>query len=338
MHAIASALLSQALSSDTMENEDTARTLLAALYQRHPTRVRTAADALSDSAPEQAEFFTALVRALALPLPASTSAGTGAPAVLGSADADAAVRAAAVAELYAALADGDVQDQEAGALRAALRARVEDDDVSVLEALYTPPAGAQDELVEAWRGDAAGYIRALVRAVYPADSAAAPTRTAVRLHAQGAAWRVVPALATEDVAEAACWALFFPLLLLTRGRAKTARAAWAVLADARAEAFVGKLAVLKPAVAAWRAEGAADGEKEDAAGMARVNAAVANGIAGRLPPLLSCTRCTLLTIARRRCCHLCRRRTRRDLVTPIPRAEQHRRARARARRARTDRA
>jgi U3 small nucleolar RNA-associated protein 10 len=296
-------LIERVLSSstdDATEGHSMTLRLLSIIQQRHSSPFTKSTSTLVSADSSLQPALDQLMLSLSI---AGTGSAGGASAqmdvVLASVHADPAIRAIAVRDIYKALATwGDVDSDEVASLREALRARVADTDPAVLGALYTETK----QLLPVLQEDAEAYVLVVAGAVHPAGTSAAAPRALVRAHVDFLSFHFLPSLPEDDVAttklvRAVFETIYFPFLLLSNPRHKTARAVWESMADERSSRGIGSLELvlgcvdtynwgMKDAEAAAARASSKKGAKENedekdpqARAMAKVNLAVASRMA-----------------------------------------------------------
>jgi U3 small nucleolar RNA-associated protein 10 len=215
--------------------------LLSSIQQRHPSVVQAAMSAITSNDPTHQSTIDKVILSLAISGSSSVTFAGGASAqmdvVLASKHADPAVRAIAIRDIHKALATwGNVEADEVITLRAALKARIEDPAPAVLVALYAEPRILLSVLQE----DPVAYITAVAAAIYPESGSSSASRAIVRSHVDFLSFTFLPAFTGDDpaavgVVRLAFEKIYFPSLLLSNPRHKTARTVWSAITDVRAE-------------------------------------------------------------------------------------------------------
>ncbi|KAI0632952.1 hypothetical protein C8Q77DRAFT_1120632 [Trametes polyzona] len=220
------------------ENSQRLRQLLSHLHQRHLKAVEAASALLIEEDDDKREAIEQLV--LSLSVAVTTPLGGDAEAatlLVGSTNADSAIRTRSVRDLLARLSDETAPETELQSIAAALLLRVHDSDASVLQALYTTSPEATVRALLAASPSPAGYLDALKQALHGAK----PSRDVIRAHLTFLFTHFLPAVAAqeEDGAEAtrelmrqAALDIVLPFLLYTKPRQKTAQAVWDILEKA----------------------------------------------------------------------------------------------------------
>ncbi|KAF9807205.1 hypothetical protein IEO21_08320 [Rhodonia placenta] len=203
-----------------------ARRALSNLYQRHPDIVQDASKAAMEDE-DKRELLDQIVDSLSIVGISSLSKqtqglNTDFDIVVASISADASVRARAIGNLYNILSSSE---SAADAMKAALRARIEDTEPAVLEALYAQPTLLLPLVLE----DTSGYLSTLTQILH--NQKDIPSRTVVRLHLAFVATHLSSPLREADaaLADRIVDELFFSYLLFTKPRQKTAAVVWEIL-------------------------------------------------------------------------------------------------------------
>lgn len=161
-------------------------------------------------------------------------------------------------------------------IRSALLARVHDTHVTVLDALYSKP----DTLLPLVSNDPLGYIQTLADVLH--SSTSSPSRNLIRSHLRFVAGHLYPRLATHDNAKeltpAVFQQIFFPYLLYSKSRQKTASMVWDLIKEnGDGDNSLSRYELLREC-----AERAQQGDDDSLDALAVVNATVADRIAGTL--------------------------------------------------------
>lgn len=145
-------------------------------------------------------------------------------------------------------------------IRSALWTRLHDSSQTVIDALYAEPS----KLIALFSTNVTGYIVALADIIHPQPPISTPARSIIRAHLDFLVSHLLltPTLKSPDLDRLAFEKVIFPLLLLSKPRLKTARAAWATL---ELDAASGGLAAL-PLVAAALESYSWEGSRSEAAG------------------------------------------------------------------------
>lgn len=173
-------------------------------------------------------------------------------------------------------------------MRSAFLARVHDS-VAVLKALYSEPS----VLLPVLLSDPAPYIKAVSEAVIAKSSQ--PSRAIIRAHLSFLALHLLPVV-PQDVVEDAFSHVFFPFLLFSKPKFRTAQAVWEIVEAAqksapdvglaRCESLEGCVEVMKEeerlflSRAMTRKDESVTSAFENAEVMRKVNLAVASRMAG----------------------------------------------------------
>ncbi|KZT03292.1 uncharacterized protein LAESUDRAFT_744673 [Laetiporus sulphureus 93-53] len=254
----------------------TARSLLSQLKQRHAEVVQQACEEALKQDEGKREVIEQLAISLSMSLPGSSGKNR-LDKIVASVSADAYVRAIAVRNLYSTLSDGSTSSEDAAAAKAALRARILDTDASVLEALYAEPT----ELVPVLLEDAAGYISALSEVLHSATISI--PRNATLLHLAFLANHIFTPLNEKDasLADHIVHELFFPYLLFSKAKQKSASLAWDILEakekDVHDVTGIGRYELLCGCVDVirWEQEHRSEGQEDSTELLTRIDLALA---------------------------------------------------------------
>ncbi|KAJ7762738.1 hypothetical protein DFH07DRAFT_813302 [Mycena maculata] len=193
-----------------------AHRLLSHIQQRYPVIVQEVADDISRSHADLRESIDNTM--VSLSAAAAPHAAGDAGILVASMNADERVRAAAVKELFKALASQD-QDADLQSTRAALMARVQDTSSIVLNALYAEPSS----MASVCLSDPKTFLDYLSAAI----TGSKPKRQLLRAHLVFLATYFCPAATAsmEDVFHK----VLFPFLLFSKTRQHTADVVWEVI-------------------------------------------------------------------------------------------------------------
>ncbi|PPQ90282.1 hypothetical protein CVT25_013107 [Psilocybe cyanescens] len=202
------------------------RRLLSLIQQRQPNMLGNALDIFGENNPSLRETIEQLVISLSTigQLSNAQTSREGNDMILASADADPKVRIIAIKELVKSVEGKDLNSIEnMETIRGILIARLQESNVSVLEALYAnPPA-----VTPIFASDPKSFLSSLSLAM---DSDSKPKRNIFRLHLSYLAssfWKAVdPAIQTEIF-----HLILFPFLLFSKPRQKTAELVWDVIKE-----------------------------------------------------------------------------------------------------------
>ena len=174
-------------------------------------------------------------------------------------------------------------------MRSAFLARVYDFSVTVLEALYSEPS----VLLSVLRSDPGPFIKAVSEAVVAKSSQA--SRAVLRAHLTFLALHLLPVV-SQDIVEDAFSHAFFPFLLFSKPKFRTAQAVWEIVRAAqksapdvglaRCESLEGCVDVVEEEERQFLERSTTRKDKSDASVlenvevMRRVNLAVASRMAG----------------------------------------------------------
>ncbi|KAI0790983.1 hypothetical protein C8Q75DRAFT_805854 [Abortiporus biennis] len=255
-----------------------ARSLLIHLQQRHPSILHQAFDdSMKDENRKAA--VEQIVLSLSMDLPDENQREK-LDMVVASMSADSSVRTIAVHDLYKKLALSDNDANEAASIRSALLTRVQDNNLTVVEALYSNP----DALLQVVLPNAAEYVDTIVKLV----DQSSPGKNLIKSHLNFIACQFYPELCKRetlnDLQHKIFFGIFFPYLLSSKPRHKTAAAVWDIVEESgEVENGVNSYELLKGCVDAVRwEEGAKAGEVDqvkNAEPAMKANLSVASKIA-----------------------------------------------------------
>lgn len=162
---------------------------------------------------------------------------------------------------------------------------MQDSNATVLEALYSQP----EQLLPILLNDTLAYIETVARALH-APSGESPSRNVLKAHLSFVTSYLYPALSQGGKVELAAQVLdhiFFPFLLFTKPRQRTAGIVWELIeASENVAGSIAKCEILAGCVDAVRWEenkSATPENKEKAPGtMSKVNLAIASRVAGEI--------------------------------------------------------
>ncbi|KAF8966928.1 armadillo-type protein [Flammula alnicola] len=197
------------------------RHLLSLIQQRHPNLLQKSTEALSEDDESVKEAIEQLIISLSTVglVSGQTSTREGIDMVLASANADAKVRTMAIKELVESITGKDLSSiQDIETIRSVLVARVQDSNTEVLEALYENPAA----ITPLFASEPKEYLSSLSLAM---ASQGKPKRNILRLHLTYLAssfWTSTDSSTQEEIFHQ----IFFPFLLFSKSRQKTAELVW----------------------------------------------------------------------------------------------------------------
>ncbi|EIN05935.1 hypothetical protein PUNSTDRAFT_137420 [Punctularia strigosozonata HHB-11173 SS5] len=281
---ITALLLARAIRSKN--RHDAERALLATVQQRHLEVFKSACDEyLTRTEEEDDEDHTALRNEvdqllISLSLPPAASGSKHALAdpdmILASAHADASVRLAAVRKLIGTLIENSSSTDEAElqSIRSALLQRVHDTDPSVVGELYAHPELILPSIAEEENDE---FLATLAAHLESSGS-----RQLIRLHLTFVAAHSSASSSAGSTfdSNAAVLRLFFPFLIFSKPRQKSAAAAWDVV---QAHEGIADSALLKGCVDVLKKSGEITGE----IAMREANASIAEKLAENLIALNS---------------------------------------------------
>ncbi|KAI0092311.1 armadillo-type protein [Irpex rosettiformis] len=291
--AMASGLIDLSLHSSESDSgtiQARARSLLVHLHQRHPQVLHKAFQvALADEEDHNAAQQLLLSLSVQLPEGSKTAEVGEEDLVLATISADANIRASAVRGLYERMGSGNFTGLDADGIRSALLARLQDTNTSVIEALYSNPV----ELLPILRADAAAYVTHVAQVLNSLSPA--PTKAIVRAHLSFIATHFYPTIAElpgyADVKTLVVQQAFFPQLLFSKPRQKSAALVWEIIQASEKEPIARSLShheLFGDCVEAVRWEESktsgeqTDGSYEATQTMANVNIALAAKIADNI--------------------------------------------------------
>ncbi|KAH9837712.1 armadillo-type protein [Rhodofomes roseus] len=245
-----SALLQKVIAAEDPSAADAlnARRALSVL-QLHHSRIVEAVCREAVKEEDTREAVEQIVLALAMAVPGHLKASKAdTDMIVASMNADANVRALAVKELCDKLANEATAAAEKDAAKDALRTRILDTTPSVIEALYS----RHTELLPVLLEDPSTYISSLAFSLHAPK--ASPSRALMRLHLSFLATHFYPALRAQDpaLAERVVFDLFFPCLVTSKPRQKTANMAWEILEGSEGENGIARYELLGGCVDAVR--------------------------------------------------------------------------------------
>ncbi|KAJ3863958.1 armadillo-type protein [Lentinula novae-zelandiae] len=222
--------------------------LLSILHQRYPEILKYARDNLQGADDIEEIDLTKideLVSSLSLGSVTSKSPSKLRDALLASSNADTSVRLSGVRSLLGLVQTADA-DVDLKSISEALSARVVDNDVGVIEALYDHNNGGRSffDVVISTKDNATQYLELVCGVLFPApphpgspasDATKPPKRPVVRAHLTF----IVNKLASANPDWDSNWSndvfhrLIFPYLLYSKPRGKTADAVWDILGEAK---------------------------------------------------------------------------------------------------------
>ncbi|EAU87657.2 hypothetical protein CC1G_09118 [Coprinopsis cinerea okayama7 len=259
---LTSLLVKTASSNESSLSE---RKMLGTLQQRHPAVVQKVTKELIDEDDDSKDTIEQLILSLSVTqnIPASKTT-PGLDVIIASTHADANVREIAVKKLLAALSGADDVDS----VRSALLARLFDDNVGVLESLYSNPT----VLAQSFLAIASEYVDTLSKAI--ASPGAKPKRAVLRLHLGFLSDHILATLDSEQQTQI-FERIFFPFLLFSKPRQHTAELIW----DLIAEKHAGTFELLKGAADIWAKQKASERGIEE---MVELNSGIAEKIADNI--------------------------------------------------------
>ncbi|KAM6493306.1 hypothetical protein JOM56_011440 [Amanita muscaria] len=227
---ISKLVLQRVVSSDTPP--ENLRDLLYSIYQRHPPILQRSSDELidSDEAMKPAVQQALVSLSLEAQAPSKDINNRTQDAVVASTVAESNVRAIAVKEMIEKLSVSESLTQsEQESIHSALIVRVQDTETEVLEALYEKP----DVITPLLLKNANAYIDALVLSFRSFGSK--PKRNILKLHLSFLA-KHFNTKADNHVIASVFHSIFFPFLLFSKARQRTAEMVWDIIEEGMPDA------------------------------------------------------------------------------------------------------
>jgi U3 small nucleolar RNA-associated protein 10 len=157
-------------------------------------------------------------------------------------------------------------------------ARVQDPSTSVLDALYAEPAIITPILTK----NTESFINYLVNSLISPSSK--PARPLLRTHLTFVASHFCPAVGPSTASEI-FYKIFFPFLLFSKPRHRTAEAVWEIILKSREHGGLGTHELLGGCHSLWEDES----DENTVEKMSNLNIALASKIAGKLDTLCQFT-------------------------------------------------
>ncbi|PPR01672.1 hypothetical protein CVT24_001501 [Panaeolus cyanescens] len=206
----------------------TSRRLLGLIQQRHPEVVSAISTVIAEEDEKMKEVVSQLSISLSMAEQVSSQVSSGSDqgvsAALSSTNPDCNVRVLAVKELLQAVKAKELKDVDnLDNIRGALIARLQDTEPSVLEVIYADA----DTILPVLASSPQAYLTSLSLALSSSSSSSKSKRALLRMHFTFLSvhfWGHEGA--TLEFREQAFWQLFFPFLLFTKPRQKTAEVVW----------------------------------------------------------------------------------------------------------------
>ncbi|KDR78387.1 hypothetical protein GALMADRAFT_245550 [Galerina marginata CBS 339.88] len=200
-----------------------ARRLLSLIQQRHPELLQKAVESFGDDDSENGAVEQLIISLATIGyISDNMTSSKGNDMVINSANADARVRVIAVRELVKSIAGKELSSvEDIAPVRGTLIARLQDSSIAVLEALYDNPSA----VTPIFSSDPQAYLSSLSSAI---DSQTKPKRSILRLHLDYVAsslWANVDSPTRDEIFHR----IFFPFLLFSKPRQKTAELIWEVV-------------------------------------------------------------------------------------------------------------
>ncbi|KAH8084910.1 armadillo-type protein [Cristinia sonorae] len=203
--------------------EGRARALLVQIQQRHPSILQKCFDDALEGDETSKEALQQALLSLSLDTSAHKDIPGGTDMVIASANADGNVRAIAVRDLYAKLANGSLSESESASIKSALLIRVQDTNVAVLEALYHEAS----TLLPVVLGNLEDYVHSLIQALNAAS------KSIVKQHLSFVINHLYPSVSDRKTWQDRIFRdILFPSLLYSKSRQKVVSAVWEILEGA----------------------------------------------------------------------------------------------------------
>ncbi|KAF8901036.1 armadillo-type protein [Gymnopilus junonius] len=242
-------LISAGIKPEEPQTSLTARRLLFLIKQRYPDILQKGVERFEEEEDDLKDAIEQLVMSLSTlgQISASSSIQEDYDMILASTDADAKVRTNAIKDLVKSISGKALSDiKDLNTVRSLLIARLQDTHTQVLEALYENASVVTPVLAS----DPKGFLASLSSAM---DAQSKPKRNILRLHLSYVAchfWPAVDSTTRDDVFQQ----LFFPFLLFSKPRQKTAGLLWDALKEHLSQSdsiewLTGCFELVKPEVA-----------------------------------------------------------------------------------------
>ncbi|OCH90866.1 hypothetical protein OBBRIDRAFT_729952 [Obba rivulosa] len=220
------ALFEALLEDSTSKPAESVQKLLSQLQQRQSRLLQQAFENLVKKDETKREALEQILLSLSLTMPGVSKAlNQEQDTIVASFSADSTARVSAVRDLFKMLSNTDLPASELEAVKSALRARVQDSNPAVLAAVYGEPEQLLPVLLE----DPGTYISSVITALH--KSQPAPPRSVIRAHLSFLAEHFLCAISTSSpsVVDHAVDEAFFPYLLFSKPKQKTAAFVWEIL-------------------------------------------------------------------------------------------------------------
>ncbi|TCD67119.1 snoRNA-binding rRNA-processing protein utp10 [Steccherinum ochraceum] len=205
--------------------KDRARAVLVQIQQRHPVILQQVFDDIMSGESADKNVLEQALLSLSLGIPTTSNTSAERDMVVASANADGAVRAIAVRDLFKTLSSGGLSDEEIASARTALLTRVQDSNAAVLEALYADPSALLPVLLDSLDE----YVSTLARALESVS------RSILKHHMGFVATHLYLALSSRpEWQDRIVHELIFTFLLFSKPRQKAAAAVWEILSTEKA--------------------------------------------------------------------------------------------------------
>ncbi|KAI0920552.1 hypothetical protein AcV5_010550 [Taiwanofungus camphoratus] len=262
-----SMLLGLLIESEAVANDSlaSARKLLSNIQQHHMRIMQLVYDDIIQQNEDKREAVGQIVLSLSMNLNGVKPRSEDFDPVLASVDVDPNVRAIAVRNLFSQLSSKGSSATDIDTVKTALWTRVQDSNASVIEALYANPSELLPVLLERTES----YISSLAEVLH--SNTSSPSRNIIRLHLAFLANHFFTSVHERDAALASRIVdrLFFPYLLFSKPRQKTAALVWEILEakenDCDDYISIGRFELLGGCIDAirWEQNRQIEGERED---------------------------------------------------------------------------
>ncbi|KAI0830231.1 hypothetical protein BC628DRAFT_1357002 [Trametes gibbosa] len=212
--------------------------LLSHLHQRHPKSVEWASTFLITEDETKTEAVEQVILTVTVAGAGTINVDTEASTlIVGSTNADSAIRVRSVREMLAQLSNGPISATELQSISSALLLRVHDSDATVLTTLYTSSPEASIRALLTSASSPAVYFDVLKQALH--GTSIKTSRDVIRAHLSFLLTHFLPAVYrapdgynSREYLRQVAIEIIMPFLLFTKPRMKTAQAVWEILGAA----------------------------------------------------------------------------------------------------------